>query len=149
MINNRFVLYQVKREIKRNPTKLKFYRKELNKFGEPTGELILFREYIGMYHEHAPHMLDSYRILTAQTGGISRTEKMPQIMVPYEDFYFMNENGERVWHEVKIGDVVDLNGRTLRVTGVLNVQEWNLLMDISFEEVDEGGNTGNPNKYIR
>jgi len=47
MINNRFVLYQIKREIKRNPTKLKFYRVELNKFGEPTGKSVLFREYTG------------------------------------------------------------------------------------------------------
>ena len=146
MINNRFVLYQIKREIKRNPTKLKFYRVELNKFGEPTGKSVLFREYTGLYHEHAPHMLDTYRILTGQTAGDTRTEKTPQLMVPYEDFYFLNDSGEKEWHEVNVGDEVDLNGRKCRVTGVLNVQEWNLLMDISFEEVDDGGNTGKPNQ---
>ena len=58
----------------------------------------------------------------------------------------MNDSGEKEWHEVKVGDEVDLNGRKCRVTGVLNVQEWNLLMDISFEEVDDGGNTGKPNQ---
>ena len=107
MINNRFVLYQIKREIKRNPTKLKFYRVELNKFGEPTGKSVLFREYTGLYHEHAPHMLDTYRILTGQTAGDTRTEKTAQLMVPYDDFYFLNEYGEKEWHEVKVGDVVD------------------------------------------
>lgn len=144
MVNNRFVLYQIKREIKRNPTKMQFFRQELNKFGEPTGEKVLFREYTGLYHEHAPHMLDTYRILTGQTNGDTRTEKTPQLMVPYEDFYFKNEVGETEWHEVRVGDEINLNGRLCRVTGVLNVQEWNLLMDISFEEVDEGDNTGKP-----
>lgn len=144
MINNRFILYQAKREIKRNPTKMQFFRKEKNEFGEPVGEPILFREYVGLYHEFAPHMLDTYRVLTSQNAGTIRTEKCPQLLVPYEDFYFLNNSGEREWHEVKIGDEVNLNGRKCRVTGVLNVQEWNLLMDISFEEVDEGGNTGKP-----
>ena len=144
MVNNRFVLYQIKREIRRNPTKFQFFRRELNKFGEPTGEIEVLREYTGLYHEHAPHMLDTYRILTNQTNGDTRTEKTPQLIVPYEDFYFKNNSGETEWREVKVNDEILLNGRLCRVTGVLNVQEWNLLMDISFEEVDEGGNTGKP-----
>ena len=145
MVNNRFVLYQVKREIRRSGVKMKFYRRQKNNFGEP-GEPEFFHEFNGMYHEHAPHMLDTYRFLTGQTAGDTRTEKTPQLMVPYEDFYFLNDSGEKEWHEVKVGDEVDLNGRKCRVTGVLNVQEWNLLMDISFEEVDDGGNTGKPNQ---
>lgn len=144
MINNNFVLYQVKREIKRNGTKMKFYRLNNNKFGEPT-ELEFFHEFTGLYHEHAPHMLDTYRILTGQTEGNIRTEKMPQLLVPYEDFYFKNYNDEKEFQGVEFGDIVYFNGRKLKVTGVLNVQEWNLLMDISFEEVDKFGNTGKPN----
>ena len=143
MINNRFVLYQVKREIRRSGVKMKFYRIKKNNFGEP-GEPEFFHEFNGMYHEHAPHMLDTYRIMTSQNAASYRTEKTPQFLVPYEDFYFKNEVGELTWQEVKVGDIVNHNGRILRVTGVLNVQEWNLLMDISFEEVDEGGNTGKP-----
>jgi len=144
MVNNRFVLYQVKREIRRSGVKMKFFRQEKNKFGEP-GEPVFFHEFKGMYHEHAPHMLDTFRVLTGQTAASYRTEKTPQLLVPYEDFYFKNESGEDEFQQVKVGDTVNWNGRLLRVTGVLNVQEWNLLMDISFEEVDNGGNTGQPN----
>lgn len=90
-------------------------------------------------------MLDTFRVLTGQTAASYRTEKTPQLLVPYEDFYFKNESGEDEFQQVKVGDTVNWNGRLLRVTGVLNVQEWNLLMDISFEEVDNGGNTGQPN----
>lgn len=139
MINNRFVLYQVKREIKRNPTKMKFYRRELNEFGEPNDEPTFLCEYTGLYHEHNPHMLDSYKILTGQTLGVYTGDKYPQIMVPYEDFWI--KDGEKTI-SVQKGDEVNWNGRLLRVTGVSNVQEWNLLYDISFEEVDDGKVTG-------
>lgn len=139
MINNRFVLYQVKREIKRNPTKMKFYRRELNEFGEPNDEPTFLCEYTGLYHEHNPHMLDSYKILTGQTLGTYTGDKYPQFMVPYEDFWI--KNGDKTIG-VQKGDEVNWNGRLLRVTGVSNVQEWNLLYDISFEEVDDGTVTG-------
>lgn len=139
MINNKFVLYQVKREIKRNPTKMKFYRRELNEFGEPNDEPTFLCEYIGLYHEHNPHMLDSYKILTGQTLGTYTGDKYPQIMVPYEDFWI--KDGDKTIG-VQKGDEVNWNGRLLRVTGVSNVQEWNLLYDISFEEVDDGTVTG-------
>lgn len=139
MINNRFVLYQVKREIKRNPTKMKFYRRELNEFGEPNDEPTFLCEYTGLYHEHNPHMLDSYKILTGQTLGTYTGDKYPQIMVPYEDFWI--KDGDKTI-SVQKGDEVNWNGRLLRVTGVSNVQEWNMLYDISFEEVDDGRVTG-------
>lgn len=142
MVNKNFVLYQVKREIKRNGTEMEFYRRKKNEYGEPS-EPILLCKYKGFYHEHAAHMLDTYRVLTTDTPNRYRTEKSPQLIVPYEDFYFKNEDtGEIIG--VEMGDEVNFNGRTLRVTGVLNIQEWNLLMDISFEEVDTGGNTGRP-----
>ena len=149
MINNRFVLYQVKREIKRNPTKMKFYRRELNEFGEPNDEPTFLCEYTGLYHEHNPHMLDSYKILTGQVLGTYTGDKYPQIMVPYEDFWVKQTIIDPVTGEekemtigVQKGDEVNWNGRLLRVTGVSNVQEWNLLYDISFEEVDDGTVTG-------
>lgn len=149
MINNKFVLYQVKREIKRNGTKMDFYRRELNKFGEPNDEPTLYCSLIGLYHEHNPHMLDSYKILTSQTLGTYTGDKYPQLMVPYEDFWIEeividDETGEEkiIKKNVQKGDEVNFNGRILRVTGVSNVQEWNLLYDISFEEVDDGTATG-------
>lgn len=153
MINNKFVLYQVKREIKRNGTTMEFYRREINKFGEPTGEPVFYCKLTGFYHEHNPHMLDSYKILTGQTLGAYTGDKFPQLMVPYEDFWIKEtivdeETGEEtiVNKHIEKGDEVNWNGRTLRVTGVSNVQEWNLLYDISFEEVDDGTVTGNKNQ---
>ena len=153
MINNRFVLYQVKREIKRNGTTMEFYRRELNEFGEPNDEPTLYCTLTGLYHEHNPHMLDSYKILTGQSLGVYTGDKYPQLMVPYKDFWIEEtiideETGEEtvVKKNIQKGDEVNWNGRLLRVTGVSNVQEWNLLYDISFEEVDDGTATGNQNQ---
>lgn len=153
MINNRFVLYQVKREIKRNGTTMEFLRRELNEFGEPSEPPVPYCKLKGLYHEHNPHMLDSYKILTGQTLGVYTGDKFPQLMVPYEDFWIEEkvideQTGEEtiVKKNVEKGDEVNWNGRLLRVTGISNVQEWNLLYDISFEEVDDATITGNPNQ---
>lgn len=143
MINKRFALYQVKREIKRNGTKMQFLRSQFNEFGEPIG-LQPFHEYTGLYHEHAPHMSDTFRILTGQQSSTTRTEKYPQLLVPYEDFYFKENPNDVGYKSVEIGDVVFWNKKRLKVTGIFNIQEWNMLMDISFEEVDVGDTTGNP-----
>ena len=124
---------------------MEFYRLKKNEFGEPC-EPELFCTYNGLYHEHAAHMLDTFRYLTTDVPNRYRTEKTPQLIVPYEDFYFKKDNVSDTdeYVGVEIGDEVNFNGRLLRVTGVVNVQEWNMLMDISFEEVDTGGNTGKP-----
>jgi len=135
MVNNRFVLYQVKREIKRVGTQFVFMRPTKNEFGEysdPDDVVTV----TGLYHEHAPHMSDTYRILTGQNPANTRTEKMPQILITYEDFVKYDDV------RIKVGDFVINNGRKLVVTGVFNVQEWNMLVDISLEEVDDGSHTG-------
>lgn len=150
MINNRFVLYQVKREIKRNGREMSFLRSKINEYGEPTDEKEIVCTYKGLFHEHNPHMLDSYKIMTGQTLGWYTGEKYPQLMVTYEDFWFdkkiTNEEGETeiVKDSVQVGDEVIWNGRLIRVTGISNVEEWNLLYDISFEEVEDGKATGKP-----
>ena len=37
-----------------------------------------------------------------------------------------------------VGDTVTINAKTFKVTGVVNIQEWNLISDISLEVVDSG-----------
>jgi hypothetical protein len=39
---------------------------------------------------------------------------------------------------LQIGDIVEINSRTFKVTGVANIQEWNLISDISLEVIDNG-----------
>jgi hypothetical protein len=40
--------------------------------------------------------------------------------------------------DLQFGDVTVINGKTFRVTGVQDIQEWNLIADISLEVIDDG-----------
>lgn len=124
MLNIRFEAYKVRRELKRSGTDYKFERAKRNEFGEPTDSLEVVGTLKGLYHEQN----GSVQIVTGDTTQ-TRTKKIPMIFCLYE---------EAVSLVLQIGDTVKMNGKTFKVTGVVNVQEWNLVSDISLEVVDNG-----------
>lgn len=133
MVNNRFELYKIKREIKRSGSTYKFYRPSVNDFGEPTDVIEEFLEVKGLYYEHSAHILDSYVILTGADAAAYRTKKFPQIICLTKDIF--DEDGQPL---LKVGDICIFNNHMTTVTGVKNEMEWNLVCTISFEEVDYG-----------
>lgn len=144
MVNRRFELYKIKREIKRYGIPFIFWRFEQNQFGEVDKEkepkyLCTIK---GMYHEFTAHIMDTYIVLSGTETVETRTKKTPQSLCEYDDILFVNEKGES--DSIKIGDIVYYNYRVMRVTGLHNIMEWNALVDISFEEVDDGTDS-----YIR
>lgn len=90
----------------------------------------------GMYHEFTAHMTDTFVILTGTETITTRTKKTPQSLCEYDDVLFKNKDGKD--DSIKIGDYVYYNNRVMRVSGLQNIMEWNMLVDISFEEVDDG-----------
>ena len=124
MINTRFEAYKIKRELKRSGTDYEFKRAGKNKFGEPTGEIMPVGMLRGLYHEQN----SSVQITTGDTTQI-RTKKVPMILCLYEDTASL---------VLQVGDIVKINSKTLKVTGVTNIQEWNLISDVSLEVVDNG-----------
>lgn len=86
-VNNKFVLYQVKREIRRNGTEFKFFRTEKNEFGEPMNEATEVASITGLYYAHAPHILDAYIVLTGAQAASTRTKKFPVLLCPWEDLF--------------------------------------------------------------
>lgn len=142
MVNERFALYQVKREIRRSGRDFDIYRDGVNEYGEPTNEPEKIYTITGLYHEHSAHMLDTYVIVTGMDTTSYRTKKTPQILFRWEDLFFKNKLGQE--DSIKLGDMVNFNGHLAKVTGVTNVMEWNLVGDISFEEVDYGSQSDLP-----
>lgn len=140
MLNNRFELYKVKREIKRTGKIFDFYRFKLNEFKEPTEESVKIHEIKGIYHEHTAHQLDTYIFLTGQEGAVYRTKKTPQILCLTSDLKFTDDDGNE--QELKVGDYVMFNGHLSKLTGMKDVMEWNMITDLSFEEVDYGTASG-------
>lgn len=124
MINTKFEAYKIKRELKRSGIDYEFKRTEKDEFGEPTDELNVVGKLRGLYHEQN----SSIQITTGDTTQ-TRTKKVPMILCLYEDAASL---------VLQIGDIVKINAKTLKVTGVTNIQEWNLISDISLEVVDNG-----------
>ena len=124
MINTQFEAYKIKRELKRSGIDYEFKRSGLNDFGEPVGEPIVVGTIRGLYHEQN----SSVQVTTGDTTQV-RTKKIPMILCLYEDIARL---------ALVVGDTVTINAKTFKVTGVVNIQEWNLISDISLEVVDSG-----------
>lgn len=125
-INKQFEAYKVKRELKRSGVNYEFKRPKKNEFGEPSKELEVIGVLRGLYHEDNSH-------ISVQTGDTTqyRTKKVPSILCLYEDAAPLM---------LQVGDTMVANDKTYLVTGVVNIQEWNIISDISLEVVDSAVN---------
>ena len=124
MINTQFEAYKIKRELKRSGIDYEFKRSGVNDFGEPVGEPAVVGTIRGLYHEQN----SSVQVTTGDTTQV-RTKKIPMILCLYEDAASL---------VLQVGDELKINNKTLKVTGVVNIQEWSIIADISLEVVDVG-----------
>lgn len=122
MINTQFEAYKIKRELKRSGIDYEFKRSGVNDFGEPVGEPTVVGTIRGLYHEQNSRV----HVTTGDTTQV-RTKKIPMILCLYEDAASL---------VLQVGDELKINNKTLKVTGVVNIQEWNIIADISLEVVD-------------
>jgi len=124
MVNSTFEAYKLKRELKRSGIDYEFERFGENEFGEPNSNPTLVGTVKCIYHEQNGNV----SVTTGDTTQV-RTKKVPMLLCLWEDIaHFI----------LQVGDIVLFNGKMLKVTGVINVQEWNIIADISLEVVDNG-----------
>lgn len=121
MINKQFEAYKIRREIKRSGETYTFKRPVLNEFGEPSGDEIEVGSLRGLYHERDSNI----RLMTGDTTQ-TRTKKLPMILCIYEDAKTLN---------LQLGDKLYLNDKIFKVVSLVNIQEWNIIGDLSLEEV--------------
>lgn len=124
MLNKRFEAYKIRREVRRSGISCLFKRHTLNEFKEPTEDDNVLGSVLGLYHE-------SNNNIAISTGDTTqtRTKKIPMVLCLWEDVEPL---------KLTAGDFMVLNGKTFKVTGVLNIQEWSIIADISLEVVDNG-----------
>ena len=122
MINTKFEAYKIKRELKRSGIDYEFKRSGLNDFGEPNNELITVGIIKGLYHEQNSNI----QITTGDTTQV-RTKKIPMILCLYDDAASL---------ALQVGDLLEINKKQFKVTGITNIQEWSIISDISLEVVD-------------
>lgn len=125
MVNTKFEAYKVRRELKRIGKEYEFKRAKLNDFKEPTKDSVVVGKLTGLYHEQNSNV----SITTGDTTQ-TRSKKVPMILCLYEDANFL-----------KVDDSVKINSKTFKVTGIVNIQEWNIIADISLEVIDDGVQT--------
>ena len=76
----------------------------------------------GIYHEQNSNV----QITTGDTTQV-RTKKIPMILCLYKDAASL---------VLRVGDAIKINEKTFKVTGIVNIQEWNIIADISLEVID-------------
>ena len=123
-MTTKFEAAKLKKELKTSGINYEFKRLKVNDFGEPTWESEVVATIKGLYHEQNSNI----QITTGETTQI-RTKKIPMVLCLYEDAALA---------ALKVGDVVTINSKTFKVTGVVNIQEWSIIADISLEVVDNG-----------
>lgn len=131
MVNNKFEAYKLEREIKRSGTTFRFKRHKRNEFNELSGELELVGTITGLYHETNSQVTESLA-----DGSITRTKKQPALLCLAEDYdTFKLEYGDVV---VVSDDASHSRERTLRFIGAVDIANWGIIIDMSFEMVDHG-----------
>lgn len=124
MINKKFEAYKIKREIKRSGNEYEIYRRAKNEFGEQISDTQYVGKINALYHEENSNI----QITTGDTTQV-RTKKIPMLLCLYDEF---------VETRFEVGDFVEINSKVFKVTGIVNIQEWGIIGDVSLEVFDDG-----------
>lgn len=109
----------VEREIVRNGSTYTVKRNKVDKYGEPTQEVEEVTTLRGLFHI-------SKGFITKNTSDGSKTKTKGQPM-----FLALLEECETIQN----GDFVVINGNTYKITDKNNIDEYNIIADISLEVV--------------
>lgn len=118
-------LYKVSREIKVNGMQYTIYRDKTDEYGERTKEE---PEEIGKI-KGLFHLTKGYVTESISDGTRTYSKGQPKLMVRYDE----TEN-------IKNGDFLMINGNRYNVIEKNNIQEYNIVSDISMELVLNGRN---------
>lgn len=131
MIDTKFEAYKLKRILRRSGTDFVFKRRKLNKFNEPTEEYEDVATIRGLYHESNSFITD-----TVGDAATTRTKKQPMVLCLCEDIESLDlRQGDETEVATRSSQ---MTSKTLRYVGCVDIQNWGIIADLSFEEVDDG-----------
>jgi len=140
-MNTKFEAFKLQRQLARSGKEYRFYRAGKNAFGEPDrpphpnplpgGEGIGEKvgSVKGLYHEINYFVKTETSEAATVRGTRGRPIKQPMILCLLESVKAA---------DLLFGDTTVINGKTFKVTGVQNIQEWGIIASISLEVVDDG-----------
>lgn len=122
MLNMKFEVYKVKREIERFGRLFDVYKLGKNEYGESIGEPNKVCSFSGLYHE-----VNEKSELRVGSFVRYRTELKPMILALYDDV-----------KTLKVDDYIMLNNKKFKVVGLNDIYQNNIVCDISLDVVDNG-----------
>ena len=109
----------VEREITKNGSTFTVKRNKVDKYGEPTQEVEEVTTLRGLFH-----ISKGFIIKNTSDGSQTKTEGQPMILALWEEC-----------ETIQNGDFVVINGNTYKITDKNNIEEYNIIADISLEVV--------------
>lgn len=120
-----FQLNKVRRLIKTQGRSALIVRPGTNKFGEPESEADV-HTILGVFHESSSRM--TYQAKTNSDGSTIRAKAAPMMLCLWEDV-----------QDIQHTDHLVMNNNAYVIGEIKNVNESNLVADISLEEVQNSG----------
>lgn len=117
-------LNKVKREIKTHGRSYEVKGTILNNYGEDTDEQQSITEVQGLFHIEKGYITKS-----VSDGSKTHSKGQPKLMVAYDDSVL-----------IKNGDMIQINENTYKIVEKNNIQEFNIVCDISMELMLNGNN---------
>lgn len=130
MINTKFELYKLRRELKRNGKDYTFRRRKLNQFNEPTTDLEDVLTVRCLYHE-----VSSFKTISTGDSSTTVTEKQSMLLCAVED---VKDSGLEIGDFIEVDDSVYGDKKVLRFVGIVDIQNYGIIADISLEVVEDG-----------
>lgn len=118
----RYELYRVEREIQIHGNMFTVLRDVLDQRGEKTGKTEIKNVVKGLYHVSMGYVRE-----TIADGTITKERGEPKVLVTFED-------SKKVFG----GDIFEINNKRYVVSDINNIQEYNIVCDISLKEVLHG-----------
>jgi hypothetical protein len=109
----------VEREITKNGSTYTVKRNKVDKYGEPTQEVEEVTTLRGLFH-----ISKGFIIKNTSDGSQTKTKGQPMILALWEEC-----------ETIQNGDFVVINGNTYKITDKNNIEEYNIIADISLEVV--------------
>lgn len=109
----------VEREISRNGSTYTVKRNKVDKYGEPTQEVEEVTTLRGLFH-----ISKGFVAKNTSDGSQTKTKGQPMILALWEEC-----------ETIQNGDFVVINGNIYKITDKNNIEEYNIIADISLEVV--------------
>lgn len=127
MINTKFEAYKLTRELKRSGKVYTFRRYIKDEFGEPSGEPVVIGSILGLFHKYVANT--SVSLINVTNDIQIRKKDTNMLLCLYEDVAKLS---------LEVDDIVQIGTSTMKLVKVDNIQDWDIIADMYFEEVDNG-----------